>query len=144
MALQQTPSTVLLWQIYKVVSGYSEEWCQEVSGHIIKWPWHVDLQQVWDVPASVIHHFLHPTNSLITHWKGLIPGALRLTINSKAGCSGFLVYKYEVLVSIERFPSEQLHLFSNTTYSWKIEGITNRLEVRKQSRQTQVDVIMEY
>lgn len=59
---------------FQVVNGYSQEWCQEVSGHIIKWLRHVDLQQVPDVPAFVIHHLLHPTNSLITQRRRLIRG----------------------------------------------------------------------
>ena len=105
MKMFQNKCSVFLWEIYEsqVVDGYGEEWCREFSGHIIKRLRHVDLQQVSDVPAFVIHHLLHPTNSLITHWKRLIREAPQLTISADSARSGRVVYRYEDGVSLENF-----------------------------------------
>ena len=112
----------------RVVNGYSQEWCQEVSGHIIKWLWHVDLQRALDAPAFVIHHLLHPTNSLITLWKRWIQEAPpRLTINSKAARSGLTVYTYQDVASTENFLTN-ICIHFHICIHRKLSGLWNMLE----------------
>lgn len=81
------------------------------------------------MPAFVIHHLLHPTNSLITHRERLIRDAPQLTINSKDGRSGLA--RLQGLV-----PAENVPLFSSYVIIMSMDKMMNILETNIQTDQS--------
>lgn len=94
----------------------------------------MDLQQVLDVPAFFIHHPLQPTNSLVRHSNRLIPEALQLTINSKAGHSRLLLFRFSFSGEL----SKVLDLFSCSMQqkmeNWRNCGYTGSLKSKQAFR----------